>query len=383
MIPSFYMIERFYTSLESYLKPGTALVMYGPRRVGKTTLLRNFLASTKYRYKLNSGDDITVQQILGSQDFKTILAHVEGYELLAIDEAQNIPNIGLGLKILTDERPDLRLIATGSSSFDLSNQVGEPLTGRKNVLNLYPLAQQELLKEYNRSELQEHLADWLMFGSYPQVVTAKTRAEKIGILEELVSSYLLKDILSLERIKGSKVLLDLVRLLAFQIGNEVSYNELARQLGLDVKTVARYLDLLEKSFVIFSLGGYSRNLRKEVTTKRKYYFLDVGIRNAIIGQFSAIDQRDDLGRLWENFIVAERLKIRSYKRIYGGYYFWRTYNQEEIDIVEERDGKLFGFECKWGEKKTDAVKPPKTWQKEYPTASFEVITPRNYLNFVT
>lgn len=376
------MIKRFYNNLDKLIKPGKALIIYGPRRAGKTTLLRNFLATTKYKYKLDSGDNISTQQLLSSRDFKTILSYVEGYELLAIDEAQNIPDIGFGLKILTDERPDLRIIATGSSSFDLSRQVGEPLTGRKSTIILYPFAQIELLDKYNSFELKENLAEFLIFGSYPEVVTTKKREDKIIILEELVNSYLLKDILSLEKVKGSKVLLDLVKLLAFQIGNEVSLNELATQLKLDVKTVARYLDLLEKSFVIFSLGGYSSNLRKEVTTKKKYYFLDNGIRNATIAQFSNLDSRDDVGRLWENLIAVERLKNRSYKNIYGGYYFWRTYNQEEIDLVEDRDGKLFGSECKWSARKGEKTSAPKTWLKEYPKAEFKVITPENYLDFV-
>ncbi|MFA6547636.1 MAG: ATP-binding protein [Candidatus Magasanikbacteria bacterium] len=376
------MIKRFYNDLDKWIKPGKALIIYGPRRAGKTTLLRNFLATTKYKYKLDSGDNISTQQILSSRDFKTILGYVEGYELLAIDEAQNIPDIGFGLKILTDERPDLRIIATGSSSFDLSRQVGEPLTGRKNTVILYPFAQMELLNKYNHFELKQNLADFLIFGSYPEVVMTKNRIDKITLLEELMNSYLLKDILSLEKVKGSKVLLDLVKLLAFQIGNEVSLNEMASQLSLDVKTVARYLDLLEKSFVIISLGGYGSNLRKEVSTKKKYYFLDTGIRNVVISQFNSLEDRNDIGFLWENFIAVERLKNRSYNNIYGGYYFWRTYEQEEIDLVEDRDGKLFGSECKWSAQKGEKTFAPKTWTKEYPKAGFKVITPENYLDFI-
>lgn len=376
------MIKRFYNDLGKWIKPGRALIIYGPRRSGKTTLLRNFLATTKYKYKLDSGDNISTQQLLSSRDFKTILEYVEGYQLLAIDEAQNIPDIGFGLKILTDERPDLLIITTGSSSFDLSRQVGEPLTGRKNTVILYPFAQMELLNKYNRFELKQNLEEFLLFGSYPEVVTTKKIADKIIILEELMNSYLLKDVLSLERVKGSKVLLDLVKLLAFQIGSEVSLSELGRQLGLDVKTVARYLDLLEKSFVIFSLGAYGSNLRKEVSTKKKYYFLDNGIRNVVISQFNNLKDRNDIGDLWENFIAVERLKNRSYKNIYGGYYFWRTYKQEEIDLVEDRDGKLFGSECKWSASKGEKTFAPKTWIEEYPKANFKVITPENYLDFI-
>lgn len=375
------LIKRFY-SLKDLIKPQKALIIYGPRRVGKTTILRDFLSNIKLKYKLDSGDNVAIQQILSSGNFKDILGYVEGYELLAIDEAQNIPNIGAGLKIIIDERSDIRVIATGSSSFDLSNRVGEPLTGRKNTIILYPFSQRELLDKYNRFELKQQLPEFLIYGGYPEVIISKTKEQKIAVLQELVNSYLLKDVLSLEKIKGSKILFDLVKLLAFQIGSEATYGELGRQLGLDAKTVARYLDLLEKSFVIFSLGGYGSNLRKEVTTKRKYYFFDTGIRNAVISQFNDLDTRDDVGKLWENFIAVERLKKRSYENVYGGYYYWRTYNQEEVDLVEEKDGMLRGYECKWSAKKGAKVRVSASWKTEYPNANFEVITPDNYLDFI-
>lgn len=373
-------IPRIY-DIEKLLKPQKVLVIYGPRRVGKTTLLQNYLKSTPLKYKLDTGDNIRTQQTLGSQDFSQILEYARGYELIAIDEAQQIPNIGMGLKIIVDQMPNIKVIATGSSSFDLSHQIGEPLTGRKTTVTLFPVSQLELLEVHNEHELKEKLPEFLIFGSYPEVLTAKTKQEKVNIIEEIVNSYLLKDVLSLEKIKGSKVLLDLLKLLAFQLGNEVSLNELSLQLGIDVKTVARYLDLLEKSFVIVSLGGYSRNLRSEVTSKNKYFFLDNGIRNGIIAQFNGIDMRDDVGKLWENFIVVERLKKRSYKGIYGNQYFWRTYSQQEIDLVEERDGKLFGYECKWSNRKKVSV--PEEWVSSYPKADFTVTTPLNYLDFIT
>ena len=373
------MIPRIY-DIEKLLKPQKVLVIYGPRRVGKTTLLQNYLNSTSLKYKLDTGDNIRTQQILGSQDFTQILAYTEGYELIAIDEAQQIPNIGMGLKIIVDQVPGIKIIATGSSSFDLSHQIGEPLTGRKNTVTLFPVSQLELLGIYNKHELKEKLTEFLIFGSYPEVLTARTNKEKIAVLQEIVNSYLLKDVLSLEKVKGSKVLLDLLKLLAFQLGSEVSLNELSTQLGIDVKTVARYLDLLEKSFVIVSLGGLSRNLRSEVTSKNKYFFLDNGIRNGIISQFNGFDVRDDAGKLWENFIIVERLKKCSYKGIYGSSYFWRTYSQQEIDLVEERDGKLFGYECKWSERKK--ITAPKDWLVSYPQANFMVITPKNYLDLI-
>ncbi len=372
-------IPRIY-DIEKLLKPQKVLVIYGPRRVGKTTLLQNYLNTTSLKYKLDTGDNIRIQQTLGSHDLSQILEYAQGYELIAIDEAQQIPNIGMGLKIIVDQIPDIKVIATGSSSFDLSHQIGEPLTGRKTTVILFPISQLELLEVYNKHELKEKLAEFLIFGSYPEVLTAKTKQEKVGILEEIVNSYLLKDVLSLEKIKGSKILLDLLKLLAFQLGSEVSLNELSIQLGIDVKTVARYLDLLEKSFVIVSLHGYSGNLRSEVTSKNKYFFLDNGIRNGIIAQFNGLDMRDDVGKLWENFIVIERLKKRSYKGIYGNSYFWRTYSQQEIDLVEERDGKLFGYECKWSHKKKTTV--PEEWVSSYPKADFQVLTPQNYLDFI-
>lgn len=375
------MLPRFYNKLEKLIKPQKVLVIYGPRRVGKTTLLKNYLDQTSFKYKLDTGDNIRTQQVLSSQDFTQILEYAQGYELIAIDEAQNIPNIGMGLKIILDQIPGIRVIATGSSSFDLAHQIGEPLTGRKNTITLYPISQLELLRTVNKHELKEKLPEFLIFGSYPEVVTARTNKEKIAVLEEIVNSYLLKDILSLEKVKGSKVLLDLLKLLAFQTGSEVSFNELATGLGIDVKTIARYLDLLEKAFVIVRLGGFSRNLRSEVTSKSKYFFLDNGIRNGVILQFNSLDSRDDVGKLWENFIMVERLKKRSYQQIYANSYFWRLYGGQEIDLVEEKDGKLYGFECKWSVRKR--VTPPKDWLASYPKTSFVTITPNNYLDFIT
>lgn len=374
------MFKRTYEPIDQYLQPNRALLIYGPRRVGKTTLLQNFLAQTPLKYKLDSGDNIRTQQILSSQDFDQILAYVEGYDLLAIDEAQNIPNIGRALKIIVDQVPGIQAIATGSSSFELAGQVGEPLTGRKRTLTLFPLAQSELKSIFNRFELNQKLTDFLIYGTYPEVLTASTRHDRIEIISEIANSYLLKDILSFDRVKSSRTLLDLLKLLAFQVGSEVSLNELATQLGVEVRTVQRYLDLLEKSFVIIRLGGFSRNLRQEITSKAKYYFLDTGIRNALIAQFNSPDQRNDLGQLWENFFVIERLKYRTYTAIPANMYFWRTYDQQEIDLVEERDGRLFGYECKWAPKKPIAA--PRSWTEAYSESEFSMIHPENYQDFV-
>lgn len=373
-------IPRFYQNLKDYLEPNKVLVIYGSRQVGKTTLLQQFLSQTKLKYKLESGDNIRVQQVLSSQDFGKIKDFISGYQLLALDEAQRIPHIGLGLKILVDQIPNLYVIATGSSSFELAGQVGEPLTGRKKTLILYPLSQIELLSLYNSYELKEKLPFWLIFGGYPAVVTKETKEEKIVLLNEIVNSYLFKDVLEMERIKGAKYLLDLLRLLAFQVGNEVSLSELGSQVGLDYKTVARYLDLLEKSFVLFNLAGFARNLRKEITKKSKYYFYDNGIRNAIISNFNNLELRDDVGRLWENFLVSERLKTQAYKKIYANNYFWRTWEQKEIDWIEEREGKLFGFEFKFNEK---LAKSTKDFQEIYPNSEIKTINKDNYFEFIT
>jgi uncharacterized protein len=375
------MISRAYEPLDPYLQPNKVLVIYGPRQVGKTTLLNRYLAGTSLQYKSASGDDIRVQQILGSQDFTAITGYLEGYNLFTLDEAQRIPNIGIGLKIITDQIPGIYMIVTGSSSMELAGQIGEPLTGRKRTLCLYPIAQCELLDKYNHFELRENLADFLIYGSYPEVVEVQSFDKKRQILDEIASSYLLKDILSFERVKNSRVLLNLLQLLAYQVGNEVSLTELAGKVGVDIKTVQRYLDLLEKGFVLQRLGGFSRNLRDEITSKAKYYFWDTGIRNAVIAQYNSLDQRADVGALWENFFYIERIKYRAYRNIYANPYFWHTYQGREIDLVEDRDGKLTGYEMKWSEKKKKAA-PPK-WSAAYPDAEYHVITPENYLEYIT
>lgn len=372
------MIKRFY-NINEFIKQGKVLIIFGARQAGKTTLLNEFLSNTKLKYKLDSGDNIRTQQILGSQDFSLILNYAEGYNLLAIDEAQNIPNIGTGLKILIDNFPDLSIIATGSSSFALSQDVGEPLTGRKREIVLYPLSQIELLEKYNKFELKEKLEEFLIYGSYPEVIVADKISEKKEILDELVNSYLLKDIFALERIKAPRQLFDLLKLLSFQVGNLVSLHELAEQVRMDVKTVGRYLDLLEKGYVIKRIGGYSRNLRKEVVSKAKYYFIDNGVRNAIISQYNSINDRDDIGALFENFIFTEIFKINGFKRYHNLLYFWRTYQGQEIDLIEERDGKTFAYEIKWTEK---SVREPKLWNETYKDSIFQIIHRNNYLDFL-
>lgn len=373
------MIQRIF-NIKSLVKPGKVLVIYGARRVGKTTLLKNFLSQTNLKYKLDSGDNIRTQEIFNSQDFSQIIPYAEGYDLVAIDEAQQIKNIGMGLKILVDQKPELIIIATASSSFELSQQVGEPLTGRKKTINLFPVSQQELLSINNKFELKEKLKDFLIFGSYPEVIIAKTKNEKIEILNEIVNSYLLKDILSLDTVRGTKQILDILKLLAFQIGSEVSLNEIATQIKLDVKTVSKYIDLLEKSFIIYKLGSFSRNLRKEIATKSKYYFYDNGIRNGVILQFNNLSDRDDSGKLFENFFILERLKYLLNNSIYRNSYFWRTYDKQEIDLIEEGEGKLLGLEVKYSPK--SKLKKIETFINNYENSKIELVNRENYLDYL-
>lgn len=369
-------------NLNKIFKPNKVLIIYGARRVGKTTIVKEFIKNNpQLKSRLDSGDDIRIQHLLSNPNLKKLKEYAEGYDLIAIDEAQNIANIGATLKLMIDHLPKLKIIATGSSSFELSGQVGEPLTGRKITLNLYPISELELKKIYNKQESKELLEDRLIYGSYPEIITAKSKKQKIQLLQELTNSYLFKDILALENIKNSKKLVDLLRLIAFQIGNEVSQTELGKQLALDQKTVSRYLDLLEKSFILYNLRGFSKNLRKEIVKKSKYYFYDIGVRNAVISNFNELELRNDVGQLWENFIVIERAKKRHYKNIAANDFFWRTWDQQEIDLVEEREGKIFGYEIKCS-KRSSSIASRNKWLESYEEAQYKIINPENYLNFI-
>jgi len=283
------------------------------------------------------------------------------------------------LKIIVDQIPTIRVIATGSSSFDLAKDIGEPLTGRKTVLKLLPLAQMEISQIEKPHETRANLEARLTYGSYPEVVLLRSNRDREDYLRELLSSYLFKDILQLEGIRYADKLQRLLQLLAFQVGKEVSLAELGRQLGMSKNTIERYLDLLEKVFVIYRRSGFSRNLRKEITKNHRYYFCDNGIRNALINNFNPLPLRDDIGSLWENYIMTERTKKQEYIRRYVNAYFWRTYDKKEIGLVEEHKGRLFGFEVKW---KARRGKPPKDWTTAYPGASFEIIHQENYLEFI-
>jgi len=372
-------IPRAYDNLDYRWSQGKALIISGPRRIGKTTLVKQYLRQTALKYRFETGDDFRTRQVIESQDLQQIRDYVSGIDILAIDEAQRIKDVGYGIKLITDHIPELKVILTGSASFALSGQVGEPLTGRKRTLKMYPVSILELSGVYAQFELQQKLNDFLIFGTYPEVLITESKAEKIEILKEISGSYLLKDILEMERIKSHKTVVNLLKMLALQVGNEVSFSELGRQLQVDNKTVARYVDLFEKSYIIYSLSAFSRNLRNELTGKNKYYFYDNGIRNALISNFNNLDLRNDAGGLWENFMVLERIKRNAYKGYSPNLYFWRTYDQKEIDMIEERDGGLFGYEFKWGKK---LQKPPKLWTETYQEASYTVFNPDNYFNFI-
>ncbi len=375
-----YIPQKLLEKIKKFGKPNKVVVIYGPRRCGKTTLLNKFLEQVNEEYLLVQGDDIFIREDLGSQSIEKLKKFIGKHKLLIIDEAQKIPNIGLNLKLMVDSIKDIKILVSGSASFDLYRQVGEPLTGRKVTFCLYPLSQIELSQIEKFHETEANLESRLIFGSYPEVILAEDNQRRISYLKELVSSYLYKDILELDGLKHSDKIVKILQLLAFQVGNEVSYSEIGSQVGLNKKTIERYLDLLEKVFVIFKLGALSRNPRKEISKSPKYYFYDLGIRNTLIGNFNPISMRNDVGTLWENYIIYERLKKQAYSSIYANNYFWRTYTQKEIDFVEEREGKLFGYEFKWNKNKP--VKEPKEWHKTYPNTEFKVINPENYLDFI-
>lgn len=374
------MVQRYYFSrLHEWLKPNKVLVLYGPRQVGKTTLIRSFIDNFSGRVFSSTGEDADLQRIMTAPGIRQLKTYFEDYDLVFIDEAQMIPNIGMALKMMVDYIPGLKVIATGSSSFELSNKVGEPLVGRQHILRLYPVALLELKPDLGWATVKQRLEEYVIDGLYPELFNLKGRQAKIDYLLNLRDSYLLKDLLMLDQIKGPKKIQDLLRLLAFQIGNDVSIQELGKQLGMSKNTVARYLDLLEKSFILINVRGFSRNLRKEVTKTSRYYFYDNGVLNAVINNFNSLELREDKGRLWENFLFMERMKKREYHRIPSNYYFWRTYSQKEIDLVEERDGQLFAYEFKYQPKKMEA---PVEWQKGYPDAAYEVISRDNLEGFV-
>lgn len=355
------------------------IVLYGARQLGKTTLCKNIIEKSNYKTIQINADQGKYIDVLSSKDLNKLKALVYGYEMLFIDEAQRIPDLGVNIKLLHDEIPELKILITGSSSIDIANSINESLTGRKFVYELFPLSLEELMYNKNRFELNDGINDILVFGSYPEVYTTINTEEKKELLHEISTSYLYKDILELTNIKYNKKIRDLLKLLAFQIGSLVSILELSKTLGINRETVEYYIQLLEKSFVIYRLSSFSRNLRKEIRKQDKFYFYDLGIRNAVIGNLAYIENRNDIGALWENFIIMERIKFLRNHNINADHYFWRTYTGAELDYIEQKDGKLSGIEIKYSKNK---VREPKTWLSTYDNASFKLINKDNYLDFV-
>lgn len=363
------------------IKPNKVMIILGARRTGKTSFLKELMKDGFKESVLElNGEDQSATELLKTRSIENYKSLIGKNKLLIIDEAQKIPDIGQVLKLMVDHIDGLKIIVTGSSVFDLSNKLGEPLTGRKYTFYMFPLAQMEFSKQENIIETKGKLEDRLIYGSYPELVHFSGSAEKAVCLKELVSSYLLKDILEFDGIKNSDKMLSLLRLIAFQTGKEVSLEELGNQLRLSRNTVERYLDLLSKVFVVYKISGFSRNLRNEITKTARWYFFDNGIRNALIANFNPLSLRNDTGELWENYVISERIKYQTYNDMISNNYFWRTYQQQEIDWIEEREGKLFAYEIKWNS--TKKVKVPSSWKQAYPESTYEVITPENYLNWI-
>ena len=370
-----YLVRELSNLILNKLQPNKVVILYGAGRVGKTMLVKEILANVNEPILRLNGDDINVHDKLSIRSIENYKQILGTYKLLYIDEAQKIPEIGLKLKLMIDEIEGLRIIISGSSSFDIHKNDGEPLTGRKYTFTLYTLSENEYTQVENNINKMDKVRERLVFGNYPELLHLPDRQDKVDYLNEMISSYLLKDILVYEHIKNSQKIFNLLRLIAFQIGGEVSLQELGIQLGISKNTVEKYLDLLSKVFILHKVEGFSRNLRKEITKNSRWYFLDNGIRNAIIANFNPLQARNDIGALWENYMISERLKYQEYRRISSNNYFWRTYEQQEIDWVEERDGSLFGYEFKWKEEK---VKIPTQWKSAYPDASFELININNF-----
>ncbi|WP_425636243.1 ATP-binding protein [Algoriphagus yeomjeoni] len=363
------------------LIPNKVLMILGPRRSGKTALVRQFTKDVDPQQSLIlNGEDVLDAALLQERSVANYSRLLAGKTFLIIDEAQHIPEIGLILKLIVDTIEGIQVIATGSLSFDMHQQVGEPLVGRKNTLFLFPLALMEFAQVEDFKTTLEKREERLIFGGYPELTRYPDWKDKEDYLYQIMNDYLLKDILMVDGVKNSDKLYSLLRLVAFQVGKEVSLEELGKQLGMSKNTVERYLDLLSKVFVVFKIGGYSRNLRKEIVKNSRWYFYDNGVRNAIIQNFNRLELRADVGELWENYLAVERMKFQYYSHIRCTNYFWRTYDQQEIDWVEEGADTLRAYEFKY--KSTKAPKAPAAWAKAYPDSTYDVIHSGNYLDWI-
>jgi len=372
------MVERILkNTISDKLFKGKAIILLGARQTGKTTLLKSLFNNADDAILFNA-DDADVRSLFTNASSSRLKAVFGKKKIVIVDEAQRIANVGLSFKLITDQIPEIQLIATGSSSFELSNSVQEPLTGRKWEYKLFPLSFAEMVAHHGLLEEKRMLPQRLIYGCYPEIISNPGNEREL--LHQLTDSFLYKDLLMLDNIKKPEKIVQLLQALAFQIGNEVSYSELGRMIEMDKQTVEKYIVLLEKAFVIFRLGAFSRNLRKEIKHSRKIYFCDNGIRNALIAQFGQIELRSDIGALWENYLISERFKWISYSGIWSNQYFWRTFDNQEIDYIEESDGLISAFEFKWNSKAK--AKSQKLFKEQYPNNSLKIINKDNFEEYL-
>lgn len=361
------------------MKPNRVIMIFGARRVGKTVLMNQIVRRFDGKILTLNGEDFDTLALLENRSIGNYRNLLNGIELLAIDEAQHIPDIGAKLKLMADEIQGIKIIVSGSSSFDLFNKSGEPLVGRSFPFHLTAFSQREIAQTENPLQTRQNLETRLIYGSYPDVVLANDNDERKEYLKNIVVAYLLKDILMVNGIKNASKMKELLQLIALQTGSEASYEELGQKLGMSKNTVEKYLDLLSKTFVIFRLGAFSRNLRKEITKAGKWFFYDNGIRNALIGAYQSLAIRQDIGALWENYLISERVKKNLNENTGKELYFWRTYDGQEIDLIETAGDEISAFEFKWGDK---TPKMPEAFSAHYPQATYQVVNNKNYLEFI-
>jgi len=373
-------ITRYYDSiLTEKLKPNKVLVLLGARRVGKTKLIEKLIKNSSDKILFLNGDDIETHQILETQSVIHYKKIIGNHTLLVIDEAQEIPLIGIKLKLMVDSIEGLKILITGSSALEINNQIGEPLVGRMSTYNLFPIAQIEFSTIENILTTQSNLGERLVYGSYPELMHLPTYHEKMKYLKEMVNNQLLRDILAFEGIKKRDKIIALLQIVALRVGTELSLESIGKELQISKNTVEKYLDLFSKVFIIYQVSGFSKNRENEITKKKKWYFVDNGLRNAIINNFRAIDNRQDVGMLWENYLNSERKKMLEYKEISVLEYFWRTHSQQEIDRIEVQNNQISAFEFKWSD---ENAKIPYEFAKSYPNANFNIVHRGNYLDFI-